>query len=337
MTNSSKKRIPLALMLALASFTADAAGLGRLTVLSGLGEPFTAEIEVLATAEEMASISAKIASQEEYAVQGYERPSVLDGITVSLGKRPDGSPVLNLSSPQPIDDPFMELVVQMDWQNGRLSREYNALLDPPGFGERMLAKTLPAVPGKQRAAEVVEATKSPKSGGNLADTGARAADNSQSRDTYVTKPGDTLRQIAIKVKLDNVSMEQMLIGLYRDNTSAFVGGNINRLKVGQTLLVPGADELQSISQGDAVKEIKLQTASWGAYRTRLAIAAARSAAHKGGVAFASGPRASVAEEKPLAAETKYILKVSPGDIEYSIGNRNGKKTSPRKLMSGSSN
>lgn len=334
MMNSGKKRVPLAIFLALASFAVNAAGLGRLTVLSNLGEPFSAEIEVLAASDELASISARIASQEDYANQGFERPSILDGVKVNVGKRSDGSPVLKLTSAHPIDDPFMELVVQMDWQNGRLLREYNALLDPPGFGERALAKSLPVVPENKRTANISETPKLRKDNNGFVNDGAgeKAADV-QPVESYVTKRGDTLRQIAVKVKLDDVSMEQMLVGLYQTNTGAFVGGNINRLKVGQTLLVPGSDQLQAISQEDAVKEIKLQTANWSAYRTRLAAAVARSAAQKGRNALASKSRASVAEEKPLATETKYILKVSPGDIEYSTGAHDGKKAPPKKLMS----
>lgn len=332
MIDSSIKRVPWAVLLALVSLSANAAGLGRLTVLSGLGEPFSAEIEVFGAADEIASISARIASSEDYAAQGYERPSVLDGVKVNVGKRADGSAVLKLNSSQPIEDPFMELVVQMDWQSGRLSREYTALLDPPGFGERVAEKSLPVVPGSKLTADAAPPQK-PKV--NVAAAGMSTAEktvDAQSADTYTTKRGDTLRQIAVKVKLEDVSVEQMLVGLYQANTSAFAGGNINRLKAGETLLIPNTETVQAISQDDAVKEIKLQTAHWSAYRARLAMAAAKSAPQKSGLATAKA-RASVAEDKPLGTETRYILKVSPGDIEYSTKSA-GKKSSPKKLISG---
>jgi len=330
MINSRMKRVPLAILLFLASLSAEAAGLGRLTVLSGLGEPFSAEIEVFGAADEISSLSARIAPQSEYAAQGYERSAVLDTVRINVGKRADGSAVLKLNSAQPIEDPFMELLVQMDWQNGRLSREYNALLDPPGFGERALAQSLPVIPENKQAAAAPQTTKPRNSVAN-ADTSSvlEKTTNAQPADTYLTKRGDTLRQIAIKVKLEDVSIEQMLVGLYQANTSAFTGGNINRLKAGQTLLVPNAEAVQAISQEDAVKEIKLQTANWSAYRNRLAMAAMKSTSQKLGMAN-SKTRASVTEEKPLAAETKYILKVSPGDIEYTVG----KKATPKKVVTG---
>ena len=55
------------LLMALAPGLASAAGLGRLTVLSALGHPFSAEIELVSVSKaEMGSLSAQIAPPEAY-------------------------------------------------------------------------------------------------------------------------------------------------------------------------------------------------------------------------------------------------------------------------------
>lgn len=134
--NLTIKRISLAVCLALMPIAAGAAGVGKMTVYSGLGEPLNAEIEILAESSELAALSARIASPETYAEQGLERSAALAGVSAILARRADGAPVIRLNTPYPINEPFLNLVLQLDWPAGRLLREYTALLDPPGYGER---------------------------------------------------------------------------------------------------------------------------------------------------------------------------------------------------------
>lgn len=335
MNNFKMQLIPLEICLVLASFSAGAAGLGNLTVNSGLGEPFKAEIELLAGTQEIASMSARVATPESYTAQGFERAAVLDNVRIELDKHADGSPILKLSSTQPVDDPYMQLLVQIDWSSGRLLREYNALLDPPGFGERTQARVaLPVVSGDRQPGIASNMAVSRPSDERAAGSNKPAANPD---DGYVTKRGDTLRQIAARMKSEEVSIEQMLVGLYQTNPSAFAGDNMNRLKVGQILHMPAVDELQAISQKDAVREIRLQTADWRAYRSRLARAVAKAAAsNEGAVTAAAKTHASVAEDKTApGGETRFVLKVSPGDTTYSKEPRAGKEPRSGKAVAGS--
>src|SRR5258708_12122676 len=90
-------------------------------------------------------------------------------------------------------------------------------------------------------------------------------------DTYgPVQKGETLRKIADQVKPSNVSMEQMLVALFRENKSAFIGSNMNRMKTGQILKVPTADEVSQVAQSDANKEYRTQVADWKTYRDQLA-------------------------------------------------------------------
>ncbi len=93
--------------------------------------------------------------------------------------------------------------------------------------------------------------------------------------TYRTRPGDTLHGIARRMQADGISLEQMLVGLYRANRNAFVDDNMNRLMVGKIIQSPQQDELRALSREEAVREIRLHAENWNAYRSSLASAVAR--------------------------------------------------------------
>ncbi len=127
--------------------------------------------------------------------------------------------------------------------------------------------------------------------------------------------GDTLRKIAGEVKPEGVSMEQMLVALYRENQSAFSGNNMNRLKAGQILKVPKADEAKRIETRDANKEVRTQVADWKTYREQLAGSVASIPARAESTSAASGRVASAAvpAPTPATAESKDVLKLSKSD------------------------
>jgi len=274
--NSKLKRISLAVCFALMPMAANAAGLGKLTVISGLGEPLNAEVELSADKEELSSITAEIAPASVFEDQGIERASALAGIRVEVGTRPDGVPVLRLKSSQAINDPFLDMLIQVEWASGRLLREYTALLDPPGYGANQATAAAPvataSLPGA--ATDKVATTGKSRSSKSAAETAP--AEAAPEGDVTVRK-GDTLHAIAVANQIEGVSLEQMLVGLYRANKDAFAGGNMNRLKVGQIIHVPPQEELEAITRQEAVKEVRVQTADWNAYRNKLASMVAESA------------------------------------------------------------
>ena len=252
MHNSKIKRISLAVCLALMPYAAHAAGLGKLTVFSGLGEPLNAEIELSATKDELSSLTAKIASSDTYNEQGLQRPAILGNLQLEIGKQANGTPVLKLSSPSPIDDPFLDMLIQVEWSNGRLLREYTALLDPPGFGEKVEAAAKPPQVAAEAAGVAPAGKAVSKSGKGRPGASKPAASQAPQGDEYKTRSGDTLRSIAKEMQVEGVSLDQMLVGLYRANPDAFVNGNMNRLKTGQILRAPSSEDLQSLTQQEAV-------------------------------------------------------------------------------------
>src|SRR5215475_7990976 len=126
----------LALLLALLS-AAFALGLGDIRLLSALNAPLEAEIDLVdVTPDEMATVHAQLASRETFTRYGLDWPAYLSGVQVRTVRMPDGREVIKLKSNDPISDPFLTMLVEVNWSRGKLVREYTMLLDPPVFAPK---------------------------------------------------------------------------------------------------------------------------------------------------------------------------------------------------------
>ena len=136
-------RIALAMLLC-APLMAYSAGLGRLAVTSALGQPLSAEIEIVSLQSgEEDSLSARLASPEAFRQAGIELSSALIGLQLAIDKR-GGRTVIRLSTAQPINEPFLDVLIELSWATGRLVREYTFLLDPPEYRSPKPAAAAPA-------------------------------------------------------------------------------------------------------------------------------------------------------------------------------------------------
>src|SRR5258706_7083763 len=135
-----------ALLMALPLAT-QAAGLGKINIISALGQPLNAEIEIVSLqAGEEEGLVARVAPEEAFARAGIEMTAVLSDLRFSIEKR-GAATILKLRSITPVNEPFLELLIELAWSNGRLVREYTFLLDPPDYKNRM------AIAAQQPAAE----------------------------------------------------------------------------------------------------------------------------------------------------------------------------------------
>ena len=322
--------------LAASALLADAAGLGRLSVNSSLGQPLSAEIELMSLQPgEFESIAARVASPEAYTDARVEYSPLLRQLRFSVERRADGKPVLKVTSLAPINEPFLDVLVEMSWPSGRLLREYPILLDPPGFSEARVAPpavvtpraTAPSVPA---AAVTAPATTRPSASSTSTSSSSKDAPS----DTYgPVKRGDTLNKIASSVKSDTVSLEQMLVALYRENKSAFIGNNMNQLKTGQILRVPSAADAEKITRVEAQKEIKVQVSDWKGYRDSVA-GAAQSMAPKASAANEGAGKIAVAKpDKPtVPAASGDQLKIAKSDSATGKAGSAGAKNSAQDQM-----
>ncbi|MBP6725716.1 MAG: hypothetical protein KA132_00685, partial [Thauera sp.] len=218
---TSLKASLIALALASIPLGSQAAGLGQINVFSGLGQPLRAEIQVTATPQELQSMLARIGSPDAFRQANITYSAAVAAIRVSVDTRA-ARPVIRLSSDRPINDPFVDLLVELNWANGRIAREYTFLLDPVDLvAQRPLAAPV-NVPALAPAARQAPAP-------------TRSAAARTASDTYVVGRGDTLNRIAAAHALPGVTLDQMLVALYRANRNAFDGANINRLRAGEVL------------------------------------------------------------------------------------------------------
>ncbi|MBI3432393.1 MAG: FimV family protein [Hydrogenophilales bacterium] len=294
---------------------ANAAGLGKLSVTSALGQPLAAEIEVFAADKaELDSLTASLASDQAFRDAHVEFAPVLSSLRFTVEKKPNGKAVLKVTSARPVNDPFIDMLVELNWGSGRLVREYTMLLDPPGTTAKQTVAPVAAVaPSQAPAAKAAPApTTAPQAPAAPKAAAPAHAAKPAPADRIAVKRGDTLVGIAGRVRPEGVSLEQTLVGLYRENTKAF-DGNMNRLKAGKTLNVPSAEKVAAIPQKEAVRELKLQADDWRAYRQKLAGAVSAAPEAKAAPGQASSGKITPKVEdkaKPAPAEQKDVLKLS---------------------------
>ena len=246
-----------------------ALALGKLTVDSALGQPLSAQIELAAaTREELESLTAKVADPSLYRQNNLAYQGVLARTRISIERGADGRPVLRVTSPTAVNEPFLDLMVEVNWASGRVVREYTFLLDPPGAGTMMAVE--PAAPARGAAGTTTAGASQA-----AAPVGRDAPPATPPADGHVVRRGDTLSKIAQQYKPADVTLEQMLVALFNANANrnAFDGGNMNRLRSGAILSIPSQADAATTQAAEASKVVRVQAADWRAYRDRVAAAA----------------------------------------------------------------
>ncbi len=333
-----------------------ALGLGKLNVQSALGEALRAEIDVTSlTPEEGASLAVRVATPDTYRAAGVDYNQVLTATSIVLQRRADGRPYLRIASDRTVQEPFVDVILDLSWSTGRLVREYTLLFDPPST-RAAAPVTAPVVDAPIAVAEAPRATapapkpvavpvvpaeaptpKPKKAVKEVVKAAAPAASAAASAPSEVAVPatpaskpaqaespaaaegirvkrGDSLSAIAGRHLPAGVSLDQMLVGLYRKNPDAFLGNNMNRLKTGVVLNAPDAEQAKSVTPQEARQVIVAQSADFAAYRQQLAgavgvdKAAAPSQQAKGKV------EAEVTDRKQAAAPAPDKLTLSKGAV-----------------------
>ncbi len=244
-----------------------ALGLGEIHLNSALNEPMNAEIDlVAATPDELTALRATLADKDAFSRYGIDRPPFLSTLTFKVGKGKDGRDALLVRSSDAIPEPFVTFLVDVNWARGHLMREYTVLLDPPVYTPGESASnaapvTAPAVaaPPARRAAPAPAAT---PPAAVRAPAAAPSAEAPIAGNTYRVGDGDTLTKIARSLNANSpANVDQTMMALYRANPDAF-GGNINILRRGAVLRVPGAEQIAALNQSEAMSEVSRQMDSW---------------------------------------------------------------------------
>jgi len=267
----------LAVGLSLLSGGAMALGLGQIRVLSAPGQPLLAEIPIISNEPgELENARARLASPETFARVGLEAPSgLVSDLQFEITADAQGRAVVRVTGSAPVDVPALAFLVEVDWGQGRLVREYSALVDAPRTAAAIEAPVIEAPQAMPSDAIVREPALAP------AAAPAPAAPESQPTPPPVRRApvasvsaappggellrverGQTLSQIAAGMDRGGHTLNQAMLALLQANPEAFIGGNIHRLRSGAVLRMPGAGEFDRNDAASATALVREQTAQW---------------------------------------------------------------------------
>ncbi|HRF20938.1 MAG TPA: FimV/HubP family polar landmark protein [Comamonas denitrificans] len=248
---------------------AAALSLGAIHVQSHLGEPLRAEIDITQiTAAEAGSLQATLASPDVFQAHGMELSPTARNVRVELISPAKGGSKIRLTTTSPVNDPFIDLILQANWSAGNLTRGYTLLLDPPPVQKPPAPTT--AVQASTPAQTGQTYRSQPRTAAPSASSTAAATGTTDATSSVTVRTGDTAGRIAAAHAITGISLDQMLVAMLRNNPSAFINGNINRIKAGAVVSIPNAEQAQSTSAKEARRIIATQSKDFNAYRRKLA-------------------------------------------------------------------
>lgn len=288
--------VPLILLRSTSVF---ALGVGDIELHSALNQPLNAEIRLLsATPAELQGLTVALAPEAAFISAGVDRLGLLNQLRFKVIQKSDGSHVIKVTSSQPIREPFLDFLVEVNWSSGRFVREYTVLLDFPVLeGSKPAPIDAPTVitssatsPEARSAPDVTAASNTESPADNI-DTPSTAQNIESSTETNSpaatatrrkparqaplqttvagdgsygpTQRADTLWDIALRMRPDSsVSVSQVMVALAKNNPQAFFGNNVNNLMAGYILRLPPVNEIRAIPQEEAVREVAGQYQQW---------------------------------------------------------------------------
>jgi len=286
------------LLLAVLAWPAFALGLGQIEVKSQAGQPLLAEIPIISSdPSELENLQARLASPETFARIGLEPPTGLVSdlrFTVALDAR--GRPVIRITSDAPVQQPMLTFLVEVDWGQGRLVREYSALVDTP---QTVAAPAQPPIQAPEAAPSNIIArppeTATPEAAPADEGVASEEAPATEATDAVAEEPppapappapvrapapatpvaagtpgeygpvqrGQTLSEIASSLSAGSGhSLNQVMLALLRANPEAFIGGNLNLVRQGAVLRVPAREEWSEASIAEANAVVREHVGRW---------------------------------------------------------------------------
>ena len=259
------RKLALSLAVAVASAlgvsTANALGLGEIRVNSALNEPLNAEIQLVQVNDlSPMQIQPRLADIDNYSLAGLTKSQFLRDVSFQVRVKPDGSGVIEVHSNQAIKEPFLNLLLEVNWPSGRLVREYTLLLDPPLYDPTPAPAAI--TPVQSQPVNVAQNNRpQPAPVRNSNPSNIQNAAN-PATEVYVDVK-DTLWDLAQKHRpASSISPEQMMIALLRKNPQAFPSGNINMMRAGVVMQLPTLAEANQLSRSEAAAEVARQARLW---------------------------------------------------------------------------
>lgn len=207
-----------------------ALGLGSIELRSTFNQPLEADILLVSTTPEEVDELRETLVAAAWTETGY-----FSGLQFEVTQDNTGQDVIRVTSQDPITEPLLAMLVEANWSQGRLLREYTLLFDPP---------VLSSMP-------------------QPADTAMPGSAVVESSETYYgpVQLGETLWSVAGRFRPSGITMNQMVVAIYQANSQAF-DGNMNVLLQNALLRIPGATEVLQRTASEATQEAVRQTEEW---------------------------------------------------------------------------
>jgi pilus assembly protein FimV len=291
---SKTLKFVLACVIAMLPLAANALGLGEIKLNSALNQPLDAEIPIVgASADEINSLQIKVADPAQFKQAGIPMAATLSQLQFKIVQGANGAASIHITTIAPMREPFLDFLADATWDDGELIREYTVFINPPNFETTTQPTQAPAAattstPAQPAASAPVGTTAAPAPAAAPSPTPAPAvtppptppqpvptvtavtptvvASNSPLGGNYgPIHRGETLSQIALNMRPQGVTLNQMMIAIYRANPEVFMH-NINLMKAGYVLRVPTLADIQAVRVAEANSEVRTQIASWRASR-----------------------------------------------------------------------
>ncbi len=331
----------LALVLALCSSAAMALGLGDIRVLSRPGQPLLAEIPVISSDPgELENARVALASPATFARVGLERPhGLVSELQFQFAQNAQGRAVIRVTSQTPVEVQALSFLIEVDWGQGRLVREYSALIDAPNTAAAIAEPAIEAPeaalsnlivrdpePAPIPLAEtplpepeptpVAPVTPAAAPAAAVRPPPAPVAPVAPGAELAPVQRGQTLSHIASELaRGSGYSLNQTMVALMRANPEAFIHGNVNLLKQGAVLRTPRQDELAQIGAAEATAIVREQAAQW-----RQARAPVPQPAEAGTAAVAQAPAGAAA---PATSDARLEIAPAVADTGQNAGTTTG--------------
>ncbi|HBO5685819.1 TPA: FimV family protein [Pseudomonas aeruginosa] len=244
-------RVMLCAWSCLLAGQASALGVGDITLHSALNQPLDADIELLDVGDLGADdIEVRLAGADVFAAAGVERLQFLNELRFSLVLQGRGGNRIHVSSSRPVQEPYLNFLVEVARPNGRIVREFTVLLDPLGYTPRMLPAARSGIEPQRQSSTPVPA---PRSAAVVVDPALL-----EPGDEYLARPSDNLWAISGRLRgAGNADRAQLMEALYQLNPQAFVNADRHRLKAGARLRLPAGYQPERGAPG-AVKEAAVE-------------------------------------------------------------------------------
>lgn len=224
------------------SFGAQALTLAGIEVKSLKGEPLKAEVTVLnASPEEWGQLVVKVASPDRFSQLGLVYTPSVGQLQIELFETKEGNQRILLSSPQSFSDNFVDLLLEAQTASSKWVKAFTLMLKAPQ------AK----VESPLQLATAPATTATPQSTTLPAE--------------HLVQKGESASQIIQKWLTQDMSTQQMLVALLKNQPDAFIEGNVNLLRAGAVLKAPTPTAVRAIDPDEARQFLVVQQKEFIAY------------------------------------------------------------------------